>query len=285
MSKTTEIRVGNAVLILGDALALLDSQELQGKIDMIFTDPPYGHNNNDAGDLISRRESALGGKRVTVEERPILKDDLLSARRLFKRLVRSSQQVLKPGAWLDICCGGGGGPKDIQMAKWSLYMQRQQQLSFEQIVIWDKGPMGMGWRLRRSYECVLTAYRVGAKPFWFDSSHAVENIIRPGAHGIRKILPAKGQHPTEKPPELAELFIKLHTAPGMVVLDPFMGSGSTGVAALRSGRRFVGVELDPVWFNKAAKRLRRCVETAGVDPGTSPDPSTDRLKPLWKEKT
>ena len=284
MCKTTEIRVGNAVLICGDMREVLARPELKGHVDLIFTDPPYGHSNNNSGDLISRREAALGqGNEALGDKRPISNDDYVSARGLFRRLVKLSQMVLKPGAWLDVCCGGGGGPKDIQMAKWSLYMQRQQQLSFEQIVIWDKGPIGMGWRLRRSYECILTAFRAGSKPVWTDKTHAVENIIRPGAHGIKKILPGKGQHPTEKPVELAELFISLHTAPGMVVLDPFMGSGSTGVAALRTGRRFIGVELDPKWFRAASKRLQRCVETNGVDVGTTPDRKTARLKSLWKE--
>jgi site-specific DNA-methyltransferase (adenine-specific) len=280
-----EVKLGKrAVLINRDMIKVLHSLPPKS-VHLIWTDPPYGHDNN-SDDLVSRREAALGqGNEALGETRPIMQDDYVSANRLFNALRKAAARVLVPGGTLCVCCGGGGGSEDIQLARWSLRLQRTKGLVFKQIVVWDKGPIGMGWHYRRSYECVLVASKVGAKPLWFDSTKAVENIVRPGAHGVRKILPAKGQHPTEKPPELAELFIRLHTAPGMVVLDPFMGSGSTGVAALRSGRRFLGVELDPVWFNKATKRLRRCVETAGVDPGTEPDPGTDRLKPLWKEKT
>lgn len=274
-----QIKLGRkAVLTRGDATEALAALP-KGCVDLIWTDPPYGHNNNNNDDLISRREAALGHTTALGPRRPIAADDLVSASRLFKRLLRLARVVLKPGAWLDVCCGGGGGPKDIQFARWSLLMQKQ--LSFEQMVIWDKGPMGMGWRMRRSWECVLTAYQLGAKPKWMDHSKTIENIIRPGDYGIKKILPRKGQHPTEKPVELAALFIKLHTAPGDLVVDPFMGSGSTGVAALSSGRRFLGVELDPQWYAVAVRRLRRCVEV-GQDPGSDPGPQgLNTLKPLF----
>jgi DNA modification methylase len=49
--------------------------------------------------------------------------------------------------------------------------------------------------------------------------------------------------------------IQIHTNPGDLILDPFMGSGTTGVAALRSGRRFTGIELDQKYFEIARKRM------------------------------
>lgn len=62
-------------------------------------------------------------------------------------------------------------------------------------------------------------------------------------------------HPTEKPVELMKFWIGNSTNPGDLVLDPFMGSGTTGVAALQLGRRFVGVEKSPKWFDVACSRL------------------------------
>jgi site-specific DNA-methyltransferase (adenine-specific) len=50
-------------------------------------------------------------------------------------------------------------------------------------------------------------------------------------------------------------FIQWHTRPGGLVLDPFMGSGTTGIAAVQLGRRFMGIELDPHWFGVAKKRI------------------------------
>ena len=115
--------------------------------------------------------------------------------------------------------------------------------------------MGLGWHYRRSYEVVLVADKAGGKPSWYDKSHKIENIIRPGDYGIKKIIPSAQQHPTEKPVELAAHFIRLHSKSGDIVLDPFAGSGSTGVACVQTGRKFIGVELDPKWFNHAKSRI------------------------------
>ena len=125
------------------------------------------------------------------------------------------------------------------------------------MVVWDKGPMGMGWHYRRSYETVLVGEKKGAACRWFNASGRVENIIRPGAYGIRKIIPQDEDHPTPKPVELAAHFIRLHSQPGHVVLDPFMGAGSTAEAAIKLGRKFVGVEIDPEHFEATIARLRR----------------------------
>jgi DNA modification methylase len=123
------------------------------------------------------------------------------------------------------------------------------------MVIWDKGPMGMGWHYRRSYECVLVAEKPGGPTKWYDTTRKIENIIRPGDYGVRKIIPSADEHPTPKPSELAAHFIALHTKPGDVVLDCFSGRRWVGEAAVRMGRRFVGVEIDEHWADRALGRI------------------------------
>ncbi len=63
------------------------------------------------------------------------------------------------------------------------------------------------------------------------------------------------KHPTQKPVALMKWLINTYSNSGGVVLDPFMGSGSTGVAALQSGRKFIGVEADSKYFYMATRRL------------------------------
>lgn len=63
-------------------------------------------------------------------------------------------------------------------------------------------------------------------------------------------------HPTEKPVSLMKSYIINSTKPGEIVLDPFMGSGSTGVAALQAGRRFIGIEKEEKYFDMAVDRLQ-----------------------------
>ena len=256
--------IGGATLYLGDCLEILPTL---AKVEMIFTDPPYGHNNND-GDLIHAIESAIpkrarrginGEVLTNTDPRPIANDGP-EANELFKTVLQELNRVLVSKGCC-CCCGGGGGP-DPQFARWSLWLD--EVFDFKQMVIWDKGPIGMGWHYRRSYETVLVAEKRGGSR-WFDETGKIENIIRPGQYGIRKIIPDALEHPTPKPPALAAHFINLHTQRGETVLDPFMGRGSTGVAALGIGRRFVGIELDEHWFNLSCERITNAQRQKPID--------------------
>jgi site-specific DNA-methyltransferase (adenine-specific) len=66
-------------------------------------------------------------------------------------------------------------------------------------------------------------------------------------------------HPTEKPENLLQRIILIGSKEGDSVLDPFMGSGTTGVVAKRLGRNFIGIEIDQSYFETAAKRIENAV--------------------------
>lgn len=87
------------------------------------------------------------------------------------------------------------------------------------------------------------------------------------------------EHPTQKPTWLMEALIRDFTEHGETVLDPFMGSGTTGVAAVRLGRRFVGIEKEPKYFSLAQRRMLTCHEqlTISFEP---PRASTAKAKQL-----
>ena len=72
---------------------------------------------------------------------------------------------------------------------------------------------------------------------------------------ILKFKQEKGLHPTQKPVPLMEYLIKTYTNEGDVVLDSTMGSGTTGVACLNTSRKFIGIEKDPIYFQKAKERI------------------------------
>jgi len=232
-------------LYLGDCLQIMP-ELAAGSVDAVVTDPPYGHNNNN-GDLAHNREAALGLVAHVPDEaaRPILNDGP-EANELVRGMFREAARVLKRGACCCCCCGGGG--PDPQFARWSLWLD--ETIGFKQMVIWDKGGLGMGWHYRRNYETVLVGEKPGAAGKWY-GGHSVGNVIR----GIPGIKPTAVEHPTLKPERLMARFIQWHTLPGELVLDPFMGAGTTGAAAVRLGRAFVGIELDEHWFNIAKKRI------------------------------
>ena len=241
--------IGDSTLYLADCRDILPT--LTG-VDMIFTDPPYGHNNNNNGDLISRREAALGRGDYNPEANRPIANDGKEAEDLFNWFADLLPSLLQESGCCCCCCGGGGGP-DPMFARWSLKLD--SVLTFKQMIVWDKGPMGMGWHYRRSYETVLVAHK-GDKCNWYSTSKDVENIIRPNT-GIPKIIPNSEQHPTEKPVELPAHFMRLHSRTGDTILDPFMGSGTTGVACARLGRKFIGIECEKKYFDISCERIDR----------------------------
>jgi DNA modification methylase len=253
MMPTWKSRDGSAVLYLGDCLKVLPGLRA-GCAHMVMTDPPFGHGNND-GDLIANWEAALGWGRAG-PPRPMVADRA-EADPLFRAALAEFPRLLAAGGCCCCCCCccGGGGP-DPQFARWSLWLD--EALEFKQMIIWDKGPMGLGWHYRRSCESILVAQKRGAKCRWFDTSGKIENIIRPSSY-IRKIIPRADEHPTAKPPRLGGHFIRLHTRRGDTVLDPFMGAGPFGVAAIRAGRKFIGVEIEKRWFDAAREWIAETI--------------------------
>ena len=121
-----------------------------------------------------------------------------------------------------------------------------------QTVIWDKGDhVGMGdlsipWRPNTEEIYVIGSGFAG---------HRGSSVIRINAPSPNFTPDAARFHPTEKPVALmAELISK---CPALILLDPFMGSGSTGVAALQLGRKFIGIEREPKYFDIACRRIEQ----------------------------
>jgi site-specific DNA-methyltransferase (adenine-specific) len=83
-------------------------------------------------------------------------------------------------------------------------------------------------------------------------------------------------HPTQKPVELMEYLIRTYSNSGEVVLDNCMGSGTTGVAAVMSGRNFIGIEMDQEYYEIAKQRIEDAVPVVEVDQG-APNPLLDAL--------
>ena len=216
-----------------------------GPVDLVLTDPPYGHNNNN-GDLAHRREAALGKVKSVPDDwaRPIANDGP-EANELVCRMFSEVNRLLKPGGCCCCCCCGGG--PDPQFARWSLWMD--EAIGFKQAVVWDKGGLGMGWHYRRNYEFVLVGEKPGAAGKWY-GGNSQPNVVR-----INGIKPSASDHPTPKPLKLFQLFIKLHSDIGDLVLDPFMGSGTTLRAAKDLGRRAIGIEIEEKYCEIAAKRM------------------------------
>jgi site-specific DNA-methyltransferase (adenine-specific)/modification methylase len=93
-----------------------------------------------------------------------------------------------------------------------------------------------------------------------DMHNFIESSICMGKERVKNPV-----HPTQKPVKILSHLIKLATKPGDLVLDPFMGVGSTGVAALQLRRRFIGIEIDPQYFKAASQRMEEVTPAFALD--------------------
>lgn len=120
------------------------------------------------------------------------------------------------------------------------------------VAVWHKSnAMGFERRFAPQWVPIAIAYK-GNLPFWGQDYH------------MCPVVPQDIEHPTPKPLGITKWLIERASKPGDLVCDPFMGSGTTGVAAVQMGRLFVGIEKDERYFEEACRRL---AAATGENPG------------------
>lgn len=134
----------------------------------------------------------------------------------------------------------------------------RHQLDVKDILIWQKSnpmPRNINRRYVQDMEFAIWSVKKNAK--WVfnkpDNVSYLRSIFKaPVVSGIEKL-----GHPTQKSLKVMEEIIKIHTNENDVILDPFMGSGTTGEACINNNRKFIGVEITPKYFDLCKKRLIR----------------------------
>lgn len=225
--------IGDCALYLGDCLEVMPTL---GPINHIVCDPPYEQSLHDS-------KNSLRG-RVRVDSGPDLKGlDFASVDHIRNRVVSMSEAVCK-GLFIAFCTIEG-------VSKWADTINLSN-MKYKRGCLWikpDSTPQLNGQGPAQGAECFVTA--------WCGDGHAKWNAG--GKRGVYTHLTNQpdrtGLHPTEKPLPLMREILGDFTNYGDVVLDPFMGSGTTGVACAKMGRKFIGIELSPKYFNIACKRM------------------------------
>jgi site-specific DNA-methyltransferase (adenine-specific) len=122
---------------------------------------------------------------------------------------------------------------------------------FVKAIIWEKGSKICGRYYMGSYEYVLLFRKGGDRPI---NNCGTSDILK---IPVKKLKDENGKnlHDTEKPVELMKILIENSSNEGEVVLDPFMGIGTTGVACKKLNRNFIGYEIDEKYFNIAKERI------------------------------
>jgi DNA modification methylase len=221
-------QLGRHRLAIGDSTAPRDVDRLTAaaSVDLIWTDPPYG---------VAYR--GKNERRLT-----IVNDDLGpdGTRALVADALRLAP--LRPGGAFYITAPAG------PLLASFLQGVAETELTLRQTLVWDKGSIVLGHSdYQYRHEVILYGWRPGAAHrFVADrTAESVWQVARPARNP---------DHPTTKPVELVSRAIRNSTRPGETILDPFVGSGTTLIAAEATDRTCLGMELDPVYGQVAIER-------------------------------
>lgn len=187
-----------------------------GSVDLVITDPAYEslEKHRKVGTTTRLKQS----KGSSNEWFPIFPNSR------FQELCEELYRVLKRDSHAYILC-------DQETMFVVKPIAEQVGFKFWKPLVWDKQKMGMGYHYRATYEFVL----------FFEKGKRKLNSL-----GVKDVLPfprVDKRYPTEKPVPLLEVLVSQSSEPDEVVIDPFTGSGSTGEAALKNGRRFAGCDI------------------------------------------
>lgn len=235
-------------LLLGDCLDWL-KQIPNGTVDLILTDPPY---------IISKKSNfAVGGSWNNADDKrhrktppktdfgewdktPLDLDTII--KEFYKKLKKGGTAIIFYDMW------------KIQELKETAESNRFRQFRLGR---WDKtNPVPVNSKinyLSNSSEYFMSAVK-GSNPT-FHSEYDKGIYLMPICSGKERT-----PHPNQKPLRLMEMLCLKHSNEDDIVLDPFMGSGTTGVACINTGRRFIGIELDKQYFEMAVQRINKAKE-------------------------
>lgn len=220
--------IGEATLYLGDCLEILPTLS----VDHVFSDPPYE----------DELHKAMG--RIKRTDGQVMVDDLGFAGINATRSQVAAASVAASSGWVilfTLAEGVRAWRDDLQAAgaKW------------DTTCFWikpDASPRFNGQGPARGAECFVTCWAGGGHRRWNGGG-------KRGIYTHCVNTGRQGEHPTEKPVSLMAEIVADFSRPGQIICDPFMGSGTTGVACAMAGRGFVGIEQDPKWFDLSLRRI------------------------------
>lgn len=225
------------VLAEGVATFCRDFREVDfGEIAHVITDPPYEQRSHDATGSIRRSDGNSNPLPLSFSG----VDDIRSA---LVSLAKSAS------GWGMFFCTTEG------VALWRDEIELQG-LKYKTPCIWikpDAMPKFNGQGPSHGHECIVTAWCGAGFSRWNGGGRrgVFTHFVNPSDRD--------GRHQTEKPLSLMMELIQLFTNPGDIVCDPCMGSGSTGIACIKLGRKFVGAEINPDYYAIAKERLSKAL--------------------------
>jgi len=208
-------------------------------IDLILTDPPYNLSPYSTGNIKLTWRKDINNDLAEWDRREFRPGDWLEE---FKRILKLTGNIFAFTSY-------------NLLGKWHEIFD--PEFDTFQFMVWHKtNPVPKVRKAGFLNSCELIVCMWNKGHTWnFISQKEMHNFMEsPICMGAERVK--NPFHPTQKPVRILEHIIKIASKPGDLIFDPFMGVGSTGVAALSLGRRFIGVEIDEKYFEAAKKRLK-----------------------------
>lgn len=216
-------------------------------VDLILTDPPYN-----LGNFMMKRQTNIGAMRSNHFAVSGWDDlDFLTWKKYMKAFFHESNRILKKRGSLLLFMS-------LIKAETIINLATEEKFYYKTTGIWHKkNPMPRNKDLHfiNSTEAWIYFISKGKTGVFNNNKKAIHDFYESSI--INRNEKKEGLHPTQKPLEILSFFIKLLSNKKSIVVDPFMGSASTGVAALSLGRKFIGSEIKKKYFNISNRRLKK----------------------------
>lgn len=251
---------GRAHLYHGDSIAILATLPAES-VDVIFADPPYFLSNGGS--------TCRAGKRTSVDKGAWDRSQGAESNHAFNhQWLAACRRLLRPNGTMWV----SGTSHVIYSVGYAMQQQQFKQLNE---IVWEKPnpPPNLSCRyFTHSTETLLWAARDRKSRHYFDYDRMREHndgkqmktVWRMTAPGNKE--KTHGKHPTQKPLALLERVLQASCPKGGVVLDPFNGSGTTGVAAVTLGHSYIGVDLETEYLELTRARLLEAAPDLQVRP-------------------
>ena len=231
--------IGDATLYLGDCIEILPTLP---KVDAVITSPPY----NQLGSRVPKDGSGMhkgNGFIASVNDVGYADDRPEPEYQEWLRSVISACLDRSNGiVWVNhkVRYRDGIGIHPARFLPFDIYSE----------IVWDRGG-SMALNCRRYAPSHEGVWGFGRPHFWNDAVNTRGSVWRIAP--IREV--GADGHPCPFPQEIARRCLEASTPDDGIAADPFMGSGTTGVACMNLGRRFIGIEIEPKYFDIACERI------------------------------
>lgn len=235
----------------GDCLEVLRTLP-DASVDAVVTDPPYCSGGMTEAQRKSATHQGLRSETIRDGKAQWFTSDSMTTNGflfLMRCIANEGLRLLKDGGSMLCFC-------DWRMYPMLAGSIESSGMRLQNMVVWDKGSAGLGRGFRPQHELIIHVVK-GTGVYHSNNGTNV--------YGSKRVSFYNREHPTQKPVELMRELMRVVTPPGGVVLDPFMGSGSTGRGAILEGFRFIGIEREADYLAIARARIDNAVAMRAME--------------------